>query len=167
MAVVSVAGMVRSSGGTVQAWEVMVGSGGSSGGQVSCPVCGKVLSNKYNLRIHVRDKHEAQAGSGPTCSTCHRTFKNQNSLRVHSIKQHGTVKKRKYNNLLYDDSIYSSVQSSNCHLSPAISVTASVRQNSNTDFTTHLPSRRYSQSMRENYTIESCNSYNQTETIPL
>ncbi|XP_068219510.1 protein bric-a-brac 2-like isoform X6 [Palaemon carinicauda] len=75
----------------VRAWVV----GGVVGGSVSCPVCGKRLSNKYNLRIHIRDKHETHEGSRPTCATCCRTFKNANSLRVHSIKQHGHLSNRR------------------------------------------------------------------------
>lgn len=74
----------------------MVGGGGA----VTCPVCGKRLSNKYNLRIHVRDKHEA-GGARPTCSTCCRTFKNANSLRVHAIKQHGLLSTRRRLRSLY------------------------------------------------------------------
>ncbi|XP_066980741.1 protein bric-a-brac 2-like isoform X4 [Macrobrachium rosenbergii] len=73
-----------------RAWVV-----GGVGGSVSCPVCGKRLSNKYNLRIHIRDKHETHEGSRPTCATCCRTFKNANSLRVHSIKQHGHLSNRR------------------------------------------------------------------------
>ncbi|XP_076055821.1 uncharacterized protein LOC143033965 isoform X6 [Oratosquilla oratoria] len=61
---------------------------------VPCPVCGKRISNKYNLRVHIRDKHES-LGRGLTCPTCQRTFKNANSLRVHSIMQHGMVSTRR------------------------------------------------------------------------
>ncbi|XP_042873107.1 protein abrupt-like isoform X2 [Penaeus japonicus] len=82
-----------------RAW--VVGGGGS----VSCPVCGKRLSNKYNLRIHVRDKHETHEGSRPTCATCRRTFKNANSLRVHAIKQHGLVSTRRRLRALYHNSL--------------------------------------------------------------
>ncbi|KAK7077164.1 hypothetical protein SK128_009773 [Halocaridina rubra] len=73
----------------------MVGVVGGGGMSVSCPVCNKRLSNKYNLRIHIRDKHETQEGCRPTCTTCRRTFKNANSLRVHSIKQHGHLSSRR------------------------------------------------------------------------
>lgn len=72
---------------------------------MSCPVCGKRLSNKYNLRIHVRDKHETHEGSRPTCATCRRTFKNANSLRVHAIKQHGLVSTRRRLRALYHNSL--------------------------------------------------------------
>ncbi|XP_071513161.1 uncharacterized protein [Panulirus ornatus] len=75
------------------------------GGAVSCPVCGKRLSNKYNLRIHVRDKHETQEGARPTCATCCRTFKNANSLRVHAIKQHGHVSNRHRMRAMYHNSV--------------------------------------------------------------
>ncbi|KAK3850407.1 hypothetical protein Pcinc_042886 [Petrolisthes cinctipes] len=74
------------------------------GGAVWCPVCGKQISNKYNLRIHVRDKHEQQHGSRPICTVCRRNFKNANSLRVHTIKQHGYLSTRRRPKGLYHNS---------------------------------------------------------------
>ncbi|KAK4306035.1 hypothetical protein Pmani_008395 [Petrolisthes manimaculis] len=74
------------------------------GGAVWCPVCGKQISNKYNLRIHVRDKHEQQHGSRPICTVCRRNFKNANSLRVHTIKQHGYLSTRRRPRGLYHNS---------------------------------------------------------------
>ncbi|XP_050739821.1 broad-complex core protein isoforms 1/2/3/4/5-like isoform X6 [Eriocheir sinensis] len=87
-------GASQETGQGARAWVV------GGGGAVTCPVCGKRLSNKYNLRIHVRDKHET-GGTRPTCATCRRSFKNANSLRVHAIKQHGLLSARRRLRPLY------------------------------------------------------------------
>lgn len=85
-------------GARARAWVV------GGGGAVWCPVCGKQISNKYNLRIHVRDKHEQQHGTRPICAVCRRNFKNANSLRVHTIKQHGYLSTRRRPRGLYHNS---------------------------------------------------------------
>ncbi|XP_049819902.1 protein tramtrack, beta isoform isoform X2 [Aethina tumida] len=51
-------------------------------GHVFCPYCCRKFVNRYNLKVHVRDKHE----SSPQildCSICGKTMRNQSCLRVH------------------------------------------------------------------------------------
>ena len=53
----------------------------------ACGYCGKVLSNKYNWRIHVRDKHE-QSGVQLFCNLCNKGCKSQDALRKHMTTYH-------------------------------------------------------------------------------
>eukprot|EP00092_Neocalanus_flemingeri_P083151 GFUD01104320.1.p1 GENE.GFUD01104320.1~~GFUD01104320.1.p1 ORF type:complete len:330 (+),score=67.43 GFUD01104320.1:116-1105(+) len=53
----------------------------------SCDYCGKVLSNKYNWQVHVRDKHE-QLGVPLFCTMCDKSCKSQDALRKHMSTYH-------------------------------------------------------------------------------
>ncbi|XP_069186671.1 protein bric-a-brac 2 isoform X11 [Procambarus clarkii] len=53
---------------------------------VSCPVCGRVCSNKYILRTHMEDRH-----SGPQrlpCPHCSKEYSSRNSLLSHISRYH-------------------------------------------------------------------------------
>ncbi|XP_030765986.1 protein abrupt-like isoform X2 [Sitophilus oryzae] len=51
-------------------------------GQVNCPYCCRKFVNRYNLKVHVRDKHETNA-TDLDCQICGKTMRNQSCLRVH------------------------------------------------------------------------------------
>ncbi|XP_057657305.1 protein abrupt-like isoform X3 [Diorhabda carinulata] len=51
-------------------------------GKVYCPYCCRKFVNRYNLKVHVRDKHEANA-KDMDCQICGKTMRNQSCLRVH------------------------------------------------------------------------------------
>ena len=56
-------------------------------GGFSCVHCGKVMSNKYNLKIHIRDIHETPAVQQEwICEYCHQRKKTQTALRIHVAK---------------------------------------------------------------------------------
>ena len=56
-------------------------------GSFSCAYCGKVLSNKYNLKIHIRDIHETPAEQQEwICEYCNQRKKTQTALRIHTTK---------------------------------------------------------------------------------
>ncbi|XP_064095323.1 broad-complex core protein-like isoform X8 [Macrobrachium nipponense] len=70
------------------------GGGGSGSGSerfpcrapVTCPVCGRICSNKYILRTHMEDRH-----SGPqrlTCPHCAKEYSSRNSLLSHISRYH-------------------------------------------------------------------------------
>uniref|UniRef100_A0A6P7FE28 Protein abrupt-like isoform X1 n=1 Tax=Diabrotica virgifera virgifera TaxID=50390 RepID=A0A6P7FE28_DIAVI len=50
--------------------------------QVFCPYCSRKFVNRYNLKVHVRDKHEASF-KDLDCQICGKTMRNQSCLRVH------------------------------------------------------------------------------------
>ncbi|KAJ0183952.1 hypothetical protein K1T71_000375 [Dendrolimus kikuchii] len=47
-----------------------------------CPSCNRYFANRYNLKVHIRDKHAAAEGS-LTCTICQKTMRNPSCLRVH------------------------------------------------------------------------------------
>ncbi|CAH0546645.1 unnamed protein product [Brassicogethes aeneus] len=51
-------------------------------GHVFCPYCCRKFVNRYNLKVHVRDKHEDNS-TDLDCSICGKTMRNQSCLRVH------------------------------------------------------------------------------------
>ncbi|CAG9824214.1 unnamed protein product [Phaedon cochleariae] len=51
-------------------------------GHVFCPYCCRKFVNRYNLKVHVRDKHEANF-TDLDCQICGKTMRNQSCLRVH------------------------------------------------------------------------------------
>ncbi|XP_074038279.1 uncharacterized protein isoform X2 [Leptinotarsa decemlineata] len=51
-------------------------------GHVFCPYCCRKFVNRYNLKVHVRDKHEANS-TDLDCQICGKTMRNQSCLRVH------------------------------------------------------------------------------------
>lgn len=51
-------------------------------GHVYCPYCCRKFVNRYNLKVHVRDKHEANSRD-LDCQICGKTMRNQSCLRVH------------------------------------------------------------------------------------
>ncbi|XP_063612112.1 REH2-associated factor 1-like [Penaeus indicus] len=70
------------------------GSGGGGGaweGPAACPVCLKVLSNKYNLRTHMEDKHSPLQHVFP-CPICQHVYKTRNSLHNHFSMRHRGLK---------------------------------------------------------------------------
>lgn len=57
-----------------------------TGEEVACGVCGKVLCNKYVLKIHVRDMHGPRQSH--QCPVCRRMYASLNSLRAHMSGTH-------------------------------------------------------------------------------
>ena len=53
-----------------------------------CEICYKMLSNKYNLKIHIRDVHEDSFEGGVICEYCNKTFSTKSSLRTHINNYH-------------------------------------------------------------------------------
>ena len=53
-----------------------------------CSYCGKQLSNKYNLKIHIRDKHEKQGWEYFVCTYCNKAAKSKSALRKHMYDYH-------------------------------------------------------------------------------
>ncbi|XP_066980761.1 transcription activator GAGA-like isoform X14 [Macrobrachium rosenbergii] len=56
-------------------------------GRRHCDVCGKSLSSKYALQVHMRDVH-TEARRYFTCSLCNKVYASQNSYRVHMSIKH-------------------------------------------------------------------------------
>lgn len=56
-------------------------------GRRQCDVCGKSLSSKYALQVHMRDVH-TDARRYFTCSLCNKVYASQNSYRVHMSIKH-------------------------------------------------------------------------------
>ncbi|XP_044732719.1 protein tramtrack, beta isoform-like isoform X1 [Chrysoperla carnea] len=48
-----------------------------------CSLCNKKFVNRYNLKIHMRDKHSPAEQESLTCELCGKTMRNQSCLRVH------------------------------------------------------------------------------------
>lgn len=55
---------------------------GPDKGHVFCPFCCRKFVNRYNLKVHVRDKHEDHS-IDLDCQICGKTMRNQSCLRVH------------------------------------------------------------------------------------
>ncbi|CAG9767477.1 unnamed protein product [Ceutorhynchus assimilis] len=51
-------------------------------GHVFCPYCCRKFVNRYNLKVHIRDKHESKS-TDLDCQVCGKTMRNQSCLRVH------------------------------------------------------------------------------------
>ncbi|KAH1011285.1 hypothetical protein HUJ04_000693 [Dendroctonus ponderosae] len=49
---------------------------------VFCPHCCRKFVNRYNLKVHIRDKHESNS-TDLDCQVCGKTMRNQSCLRVH------------------------------------------------------------------------------------
>jgi len=61
--------------------------GATVSGNFSCVHCGKVMSNKYNLKIHIRDIHETPTEQQEwICEYCNQRKKTQTALRIHVTK---------------------------------------------------------------------------------
>ncbi|XP_050739819.1 broad-complex core protein isoforms 1/2/3/4/5-like isoform X4 [Eriocheir sinensis] len=60
-----------------------------------CRFCGKVCSNRYNLKKHERDMH-LNRGAKFVCELCNRQYSSLNSLQVHRSNSHptGVVRRR-------------------------------------------------------------------------
>nr|XP_045585927.1 broad-complex core protein isoforms 1/2/3/4/5-like isoform X3 [Procambarus clarkii] len=56
-------------------------------GRRQCDVCGKTLSSKYALQVHMRDVH-TEVRRTFTCSLCNKVYASQNSYRVHMSIKH-------------------------------------------------------------------------------
>ncbi|XP_076055818.1 uncharacterized protein LOC143033965 isoform X3 [Oratosquilla oratoria] len=52
-----------------------------------CPYCNKVISNKYNLKTHILDKHTVQTERFP-CELCGRVYSTKHSLATHMSTVH-------------------------------------------------------------------------------
>ncbi|XP_064095321.1 broad-complex core protein isoforms 1/2/3/4/5-like isoform X6 [Macrobrachium nipponense] len=52
-----------------------------------CPYCNKVISNKYNLKTHILDKHTVQTERFP-CELCGRVYSTKHSLATHNSTVH-------------------------------------------------------------------------------
>lgn len=52
-----------------------------TGDEVQCTMCGRILCNKYVLKVHMRDVHAPR--SMHQCPLCGRCYSTINSLRVH------------------------------------------------------------------------------------
>lgn len=50
-------------------------------------MCGKTLSSKYALQVHMRDVH-TEARRTFTCTLCNKVYASQNSFRVHMSMKH-------------------------------------------------------------------------------
>lgn len=55
--------------------------------QVWCPVCSRPFATKFNLRIHMRDKHSVSHDLF-VCPHCGKVMKNKSCLRVHMYQKH-------------------------------------------------------------------------------
>ncbi|XP_063837546.1 uncharacterized protein LOC135086701 isoform X2 [Ostrinia nubilalis] len=51
-------------------------------GGVKCPSCHRFFANRYNLKVHIRDKHDTREGT-LQCDICHKRMRNPSCLRVH------------------------------------------------------------------------------------
>ncbi|XP_076055822.1 uncharacterized protein LOC143033965 isoform X7 [Oratosquilla oratoria] len=67
-----------------------VAAGGASasptGANLQCQYCGRVLCNKYVLKVHIRDMHGPRQSH--QCPVCHRLYSSLNSLRAHMSMTH-------------------------------------------------------------------------------
>lgn len=54
----------------------------SKGGGVKCASCNRIFANRYNLKVHVRDKHDTLEGT-LQCHICNKSMRNPSCLRVH------------------------------------------------------------------------------------
>ncbi|CAH0716351.1 unnamed protein product, partial [Brenthis ino] len=66
---------------------VLPDSGKESGwncksGGVKCPSCHRFFANRYNLKVHIRDKHDTREGT-LQCDICQKRMRNPSCLRVH------------------------------------------------------------------------------------
>lgn len=57
-----------------------------TGDEVQCTFCGRILCNKYVLKVHIRDIHSPR--SSHQCPHCRRSYSTLNSLRVHISTLH-------------------------------------------------------------------------------
>nr|XP_021208018.1 protein tramtrack, beta isoform isoform X1 [Bombyx mori] len=51
-------------------------------GGVKCPNCHRFFANRYNLKVHIRDKHDTREGT-LQCDICQKRMRNPSCLRVH------------------------------------------------------------------------------------
>ncbi|XP_053623982.1 protein abrupt-like isoform X2 [Plodia interpunctella] len=49
---------------------------------VKCPSCHRFFANRYNLKVHIRDKHDTREGT-LQCDICQKRMRNPSCLRVH------------------------------------------------------------------------------------
>ncbi|XP_044744052.1 zinc finger protein 615-like [Chrysoperla carnea] len=62
-----------------------------------CPDCGKIYNNKYVLRGHINEKHNAESGTVNTaivCKICNKNLTSKRTLKTHMIVMHSEMKKR-------------------------------------------------------------------------
>ena len=73
--------------------ELLTGAKSQKTTPSKCKVCSKILSNKYNLKIHISDVHEKQKRF--QCHICEKSFAQSNTLRDHKIAIHEKLKPHK------------------------------------------------------------------------
>ena len=60
-----------------------------------CPVCGKVLTSRGNMKKHVENVHyERPIEEWEPCTECDRRFKTRNLLLIHLVQKHGIYQTR-------------------------------------------------------------------------
>ena len=69
-----------------------------------CPYCNKMISNKYNLKTHIVDKHTVQTERF-ICDLCNRVYSTKHSLATHTSTVHRGEKYVHHNT---QDGFYSS-----------------------------------------------------------
>ncbi|XP_034232156.1 longitudinals lacking protein, isoforms H/M/V-like isoform X3 [Thrips palmi] len=63
--------------------------------QVWCPVCSRPFATKFNLRIHMRDKHSVSHDLF-VCPHCGKVMKNKSCLRVHMYQKHNNGREQQF-----------------------------------------------------------------------
>ncbi|XP_069939719.1 protein bric-a-brac 2 isoform X9 [Cherax quadricarinatus] len=88
-----VGGLVTSGGTSGRGLTAAVAAGGSWVG-AQCPICFKILRDKYKLRTHLADIHSAMQHVF-TCPVCNRVYKTKNTLTNHISLSHRGYRKRR------------------------------------------------------------------------
>ncbi|CAG9782053.1 unnamed protein product [Diatraea saccharalis] len=72
--------MVLPESATESGWNTKTGRVKLRG--VKCPSCHRFFANRYNLKVHIRDKHDQREGT-LQCDICQKRMRNPSCLRVH------------------------------------------------------------------------------------